>query len=103
VPSRVDDEHETLDAALIVLLGKAGDLGIDRARDLLGDQPPRVPGEIAEQAGGEHREHGEIDQRQLERGGVEQLAERVQPRPHPSPPSGPHPCRHGPRQPLAKA
>ena len=78
---RIDDEHQPPDAALVVLLGQAGDLGVDRAGDLLGDQAPRVPGEIAEQEGRKQREDREIDQRQLERGGVEQLAERVMPRP----------------------
>ena len=76
--ARIDDEDEPPDAALGVLLGQAGDFRVDRASDLLGDQPPRVPGEIAEQKRREQREHGEIDQRQLERGGVGELAERAQ-------------------------
>ena len=44
--SRIDNENEAADATLAVLLSQAGDLGIDRLRNLLGDQPPRVPGEI---------------------------------------------------------
>ena len=78
---RIDGDHQPPDSALAVLLGETGDLGVNRAGDLLGDQPPRVPGEIAEQEGREQREDSEIDQRKLERGGVEKLAERAQPRP----------------------
>ena len=81
--ARVDDEDQPPDAALVVLLGQAGDFGVDRASNLLGDQTPRVPGEIAEQERRKQREHGEIDQRQLERGGVGELAERAQARPGP--------------------
>src|SRR5215471_7092685 len=79
---RIDDEHEPADAALAILFGQAGYLRIDRLRDLLGDQPPRVPGEISEQESGKQRKHGEIHQRQLERRRAQKLAERR----HPSPP-----------------
>ena len=68
--ARVDDDHQPADAALPVLLGQAGDLGIDGIGDLLGDQPAGVEREIAEQKRREQREHGQIDQRQLERGGA---------------------------------
>ena len=61
----------------LVLLGQPGDLGVDRLGDLLGDQPARVPGEIAEQEGRKQREHREIDQRQLERGGADSLPSAV--------------------------
>src|SRR5262249_561152 len=77
-----DDEHEPADTALAILLGQAGDLRIDRLRDLLGDQPTRIPSEITEQESGKQREHSEIHQRQLERRRAQKLAERR----HPSPP-----------------
>jgi hypothetical protein len=50
------------------LLGQAGDLGVDGVGDLLGDEAARVEREIAEQKDGKQREHGQIDQCQLERG-----------------------------------
>src|SRR5262249_39410558 len=59
--SRVDDENEAADTALAVLLSQAGDFGIDRLRDLLGDQPPRVPSKIGEQESGKQREYCEIN------------------------------------------
>ena len=65
--SGIDDEDEAPNAALAVLFGQAGDLGIHRLGDLLGDQSARVPSEIDEQESREHCEHGQIDQRQLER------------------------------------
>ena len=40
--ARIDDEDQPADAALIVLLGQAGDFGVDRVGDLLGDQAARV-------------------------------------------------------------
>ena len=79
--SRIHNEDEAANAALAVLLGQAGDLGIDRLSDLLGDQPTRIPGEIDEQESGEQREDGQIDQRQLERRRAQKLAQRR----HPSP------------------
>ena len=78
---RVDDKDKPADTALAVLLGQAGDLGINRLRDLLGDQPARVPGEIREQEHGKQREHSEVDQRQPECRRAQELAERR----HPSP------------------
>ena len=44
--------------------------------DLLGDEPARIPGEICQQERREQRENCQIDQRQLERGRAEKLAER---------------------------
>ncbi len=79
--ARVDDEDEAADAALAVLLGEPGDLGIDRLGDLLGDQPAGVPGEIAQQEGREQHENSEIDERQLERRRAQDLAERRHPPP----------------------
>ena len=79
--SRIHNEDEAADAALAVLLGQAGDLGIHRLGDLLGDQPARVPGEIDQQEGREQRKDGQIDQRQLERRRAQKLAQRR----HPSP------------------
>ena len=64
----IDDEDEASDAALAVLLRQPGDLGIDRLGDLLGDQAPGIPGEIAEQERREQRKDRQVDQRQLERG-----------------------------------
>ena len=57
--------------------------------DLLGDQPARVPGEIAEQERRKQREHRQIDQRQLERRRAEKLAERR----HASPMRRRHPAQ----------
>ena len=68
--ARIDHDHQAPDAALPVLLGQAGDLGIDRIGDLFVDQAAGIEGEIAEQKRREQREHGQIDQRQLERGGA---------------------------------
>ena len=52
---------------------------VHRRGDLLGDQPARVPGEIAEQRGGKQCKQKQICQRQPERRGSDQLTE----------------CRHG--------
>ncbi len=68
--ARIDYDHQPPDAALPVLLGQAGDLGIDRIGNLLVDQAAGIEGEIAEQKHREQCEHGQIDQRQLERGGA---------------------------------
>ena len=74
--TRIDHDHQAPDAAEPVLLRQAGDLGIDRLVDLFGDQAAGVEGEIAEQKRREQRKHGQIDQRQLERGGAEEFTER---------------------------
>ena len=52
---------------------------VHRGSDLLGNQPARVPGEIAKQRRGEQRKQKQIYQRQPERRGSDQLTE----------------CRHG--------
>jgi hypothetical protein len=58
------------------LLGQALDLGIDRLGDLLGDEPARVPEEIAEQERRKKRKHRQIDECQLECRRAQQLAKR---------------------------
>ena len=72
----LDHQHQPADAALPVLLGQAGDLGIDRIGDLFGDETAGVEREITEQERGKQRENRQIDQRQLERGGAKKLTER---------------------------
>src|SRR6185312_1672782 len=61
--------------ALVVLIGQAADLARDRVGDLLGDQAPGVEREIGEQRRGKQDEDQQIDERQLERRGAQQLAE----------------------------
>src|SRR5664280_746721 len=68
--TRIDHDHQAADAAEPVLLGQPGDLGIDRIGDLLGNQAAGIEREITEQKRREQRKHGQIDQRQLERGGA---------------------------------
>ena len=58
------------------MLRQACDLGIDRVGNLLGDQTACVESKIAEQKRCKQREHGQIDQRQLERGRAKKLTER---------------------------
>ena len=72
----VDDQDKAADARKPVLLGKARDLGIHRLGDLLGDEPARVPREVAEEKGGEKREDREIGERQLERRRADEFTER---------------------------
>jgi len=72
----LDGKDDAANAALAILLGQALALGIDRLGDLLGDQTARVPGEIAEQERRKQRKHRQIDERQLECGRAEQLAQR---------------------------
>ena len=69
--AQVDDDDQAPDAALSVLLAQPGDFGVDRRRDLLGDQTARVEREIAEQRRREDDEDHQIDQRQLERRGAQ--------------------------------
>ena len=71
----VDGEDQSPDAALLVEVGQAGDLGVDRRDDLLGHQAAGVPGEIGEQEGRKQREHRQVDERQLEGGRPKELAE----------------------------
>src|SRR6185312_3535831 len=63
-------------AAEPVLLGETCDLGVDRVGDLLGDEAAGVEREIPEQKGREQREHGQIDQCQLECCRPEKFTER---------------------------
>src|SRR5205814_8183398 len=90
----VDGEDEAPNATLAILLAETLDFGVDRLGDLLGDEPPRVPGEITEQERSEQGEYRQIDERQFERGRAEELAERTHARPH-----GPH--QPGPRAHVA--
>ena len=69
--AQIDDDDQTSDAALSVLLAQPGDFGIDRRRDLLGDQSARIEREIAEQRKREDDEDQQINQRQLERRGAQ--------------------------------
>jgi hypothetical protein len=55
------------------------DFRVHRGSDLFGDQPARIPGEIAEQRCGKQREQKQIGQRQPECRGADQFTE----------------CRHG--------
>src|SRR5581483_10965476 len=72
----VDHKHQAGDAAETILIGKTADLGVDGVGDLLVDETARVERKIAEQKSGEERKNGQIDQRQLERGGAKKLTER---------------------------
>ena len=74
--TQIDDDHQPPDAALGILLGQPVDLAVDGRGDLLGDQTPRIEREIAEQRRREQNEDREIDQRQLERRGADEFAER---------------------------
>ena len=74
--SRFDHEHQPPNSALVVLLRQAGDLGVDRAGDFLGDEAARVEREIAEQERREQGEHQQIDERQSKRRRAKQLSER---------------------------
>ena len=69
--AQVDDDDQAPDTALSVLLAQPGDFGIDRRRDLLGDQTARIEREIAEQRRREDDEDQQINQRQLERRGAQ--------------------------------
>src|SRR5205807_1255839 len=80
-----DDEYHADDAALPILLFELGNFGVHRLGDLLGDETSRIPGEIAEQEHGKHGKNAQIDQRQLERGRAQKLAEGR----HSIPPSSP--------------
>ena len=73
---QIDDDHQAPDAALGILLGQPVDLAGDGRGDLLGDQAARIEREIAEQRRREQHEDRQIDQRQLERGGADEFAER---------------------------
>jgi hypothetical protein len=68
--ARVDHNHEPPDAALPILFGQAGNLCVDRIGDLLGDETAGIEREIAEQKRRKKPKDGQIDQRQLERGGA---------------------------------
>src|SRR5918993_161239 len=74
-------------APLPVLLGEAGDLGVDRGIDLQTEEALRVPEEVAEQEGRKEREDEEVDGHQLEGRRADELTERCHgsytPRPAP--------------------
>ncbi|MHC2321354.1 hypothetical protein ACVIHC_008400 [Bradyrhizobium diazoefficiens] len=57
----LDRAHEADEAAAAVDLVDLRGLGIHRLRDFLGDEPPRIPGEIGEQRGCENREQKQVD------------------------------------------
>ena len=71
----LDRKDQAAQAAAVVDVADLAGFRIHRGRDLFGDQPARVPGEIAEQRGGEQRKQKQIDQRQPERRGSDQLTE----------------------------
>src|SRR5690606_24150382 len=62
-------------AAARILLLQFDDFAVDGLGDLLGDHPPRVPGEITEQRCGEQRKQEKVHQRQTKRRGADQFTE----------------------------
>ena len=70
------DQDELAQAADGVLLGQAGDLGVDRLGDLLGDEAAGIEREIGEQRRRVERKYHQIDQREPERGRADELTER---------------------------
>ena len=74
--TQVDDDDQPPDAALSILLAQAADLGIDRCRDLLGDQAARIERKVAQQRCRKHNENQQIDERQPESRCAKQFTER---------------------------
>ena len=74
--ARVDDDSKLADAALIILLGKAGRFRLDGAPDLFIDQRLHLPGDDAQHQPGPDRAEHEKGERQLESGRAEELTER---------------------------
>ena len=54
---------KAVQAAARIKVGDLGDFGVHRGSDLLGDQPSRIPGEIAQQRSSKQRKQEQIDQR----------------------------------------
>lgn len=71
--SALDHGDQPAQAAGIVLLRQAVDLGIDGGDDLVVQDCPGVPGDVAERQEGAEGEDRQIGDRQLERRGPEQF------------------------------
>ncbi len=66
-----DDAHQAQQAELAVLLGQAGDLGLDGVVGLRRDHPHRLPVHEAQHAGDGDPEHQHVDDRIAEGGAAE--------------------------------
>ena len=69
----LDDVDKAAYAALRILLGKPGNIGVDGLRDLLVDQVLHVPADSAEDKPGADRGNRQIGERYLEYGGAKEL------------------------------
>jgi hypothetical protein len=71
----LDRADQPEQAASPIDVADFADFRVHRGGDLLGDQPARIPGEIAQQRGGKQRKQKQIDQRQAKRRGADQFTE----------------------------
>jgi hypothetical protein len=69
----LDDVDKAAYAALRILLGKSGNIGVDGLRDLLVDQVLHVPTDSAEDKPGADRGNHQIGERYLEHRGAKEL------------------------------